>query len=72
MNYILDKYRELYAQYPNSRKKMELAIKYQTALAKDIELLARTKEDKSAQITFRWMQYRLRRYIYILRIMFLA
>lgn len=69
MNYILDKYRELYNQYPNSRKKMKLAIKYQTALAKDIELLARMKTDKSMQAAFRWIQYRLKRYLYILLIM---
>lgn len=68
MNYILDKYRELYAQYPNSRKKMNLSIKYQTALARDIELLARMKEDKSVQASFRWIHYRLKRYIYILQI----
>lgn len=68
MNYILDKYRELYDQYSNSQKKMKLAIKYQTALAKDIELLAIMKSNKSVLASFRWIQYRLKRYIYILRI----
>lgn len=71
MNYILDKYRELYDQYPKSRKKMELAVKYQTALANDMELLEKMKEDKSAQAIFRWIQHRLMRYLYILRIMLL-
>lgn len=68
MNYILNKYGKLYDQYPNSRKKMKLAIKYQTALAKDIELLARMKTDKSMQTASRWIQYRLKRYLYILQI----
>lgn len=70
MNYILDKYRDLYDCYPKSRKKMELAIKYQTVLAKDIESLAKMKMHKSVQAAFRWMLYRLRRYLYILWIMF--
>lgn len=72
MNYILDKYRELYNQYPNSQRKMKLAIDYHAALAKDMELWERMKENNSKQIIFRWIQYRLMRYLYIIRLMFLG
>lgn len=69
MDYILDKYRELYSQYPNSLRKMKLAIRYQIALTRDIELRAERNNDNSVQILFRWIKYRLLRYIYALRLL---
>lgn len=71
LNYILDKHRDLYDQYRKSRKKMELAVMYQLALANDMKLKEKKNDNNSLWRLFRLMQYRLIRYFYILRILLL-
>ncbi len=64
MNYILDKYRELYVQYPKSRRKMELAVKYNKALRDDVEIERKIKDQRLWGLVFLGIRYRVARYWY--------
>lgn len=67
MNYILEKHKRLYKQYPKSQRRVILGLHYQIVLSKDFEYRAKMKERKSIIILFQWLIFRSIRYVYALR-----